>query len=272
MKGAKKIDKTWIGILLAAVAAVAGPFGLAVGIHSHPVGHHSHPIPLPRIVLEKTADHPRVPIGDLNGYAVTVTNVSPILRGVVLELIDTLPEGFEYLDGSTSGAIVEDPVVDGRKLRWRGPFHLNHSSSMEFHFEVRVSTRPGRYFNVMDGRVRRPFTVTGTGQTAPILVGVATELVARASLLRDAEPALKYTARLTSRGRPLANKLIEFSVFASPIPSGSLICSAVTNSNGVAECTGVIELIKGVPRLGWEAVFEGGGIYAPSSDHGDLIE
>lgn len=271
MKRLRKLDKIWIGIAVAGIAALAGPFGLAVGNHSHPVGHHSHPIPIPRIDLSKEADDWNTEVGQVNGYTVTATNIARI-RGTVLEFIDTLPEGFQYLRGSTSGAITDDPVVDGRKLRWAGPFRINANSAMSFHFEVRVSRIPGRYLNVMDARVRRPFLVNGTGRTAPILVGVQTELFAQPALIKNGNPRLKFSARLTSRGRPLGGKEIYFSARGPAGVTGGLICYALTNANGVAECTGVVELSKAVIALGYEAAFEPWeGIYAPSSDHGDLI-
>ncbi|MGH2830005.1 MAG: DUF11 domain-containing protein, partial [Actinomycetota bacterium] len=209
MKLRSRIDRTWIGIAVAAVAALAGPLGLAVGYHSHPVGHHSHPVPAPRFDLDKVVDQYNVRVGATNGYTVIVRNLG-VIRGTLLEIVDTLPEGFQYLPGSTSGAILDDPVVQGRKLRWAGPFRLNGNTNMSFHFEVRAPQRPGRYYNVVDGRARPPFIVLGTGLTAPMLVGVRTELFARPAILEDGQTRLKFSARLTSRGRPLGGKWVDF--------------------------------------------------------------
>ena len=262
----RTIDRVWLGIALAAAMAIAGPFGLAVGFHSHPVGTHSHPVEVPRVTLSKWADEWNTPVGGTNGYTINGYNYTG-KPAVLTELVDTLPEGFTYLNGSTSGEILRDPIVDGRKLRWRKQITVRPWSGFSIHFEVRVSNRPGVYRNVIDGKVRPPALVFGSGPTAQIVVGVPTELHAQAALIKGDALRLKFSARLTSRGRPLGGQIVDFRTGAA---SG---CYAYTNSDGVAECTGVAPLAGSVASLGYDAAFEPWyGIYAPSYDHGDLIE
>lgn len=272
MKRRTPLDKIWIGIIIAGIAAAVPPLGLAVGFHSHPVGHHSHPAPTPRVSLSKWADFWNVEVGARNGYTIAAyNNVRRDAR--VTEFIDTLPEGFEYRRGSTSGDILADPVIQGRKLYWRGNFRVRPGSSFRFHFEVKVAKKPGWYYNVADVRVRRPFIGTGTGPTAGILVGIQTQLVAKAVVIQGGTPQLKFSARLTTLkgGKPLGGQYIQF--YASPgLGLISAFCSAYTNSDGVAECSGPTELVSAVLALGYDAYFEPWyGIYAPSYDHGDLI-
>ncbi|HEX9696819.1 MAG TPA: hypothetical protein VGB64_10980 [Actinomycetota bacterium] len=258
-----------VALLIAAVAAVAGPFRLAVGFHSHPVGQHSHPMTVPYVSLYKYADDWVSTSRAINGYTITASNYSPI-AGVLTEIIDTLPEGFEYLPGSTSGRITDDPIIDGRKLRWKKRIEVRGYTSL-LRFEVRVASKPGRYHNVVDAKIKQPGIVNGTGATAQILVGAPTELFAQAALIKDGTLRVKFSARLTTKGRPLAAKWIDF---RTDVPTGG--CQAMTNADGVAECTGVLEMASAAASLGYEAEFYPDwwsyDIYAPASDHGDLIE
>ncbi len=265
----RKIDRMWIGMMVAAAVAIAGPLGLAVGFHSHPIGHHSHPVPVYSYVYaSKTVDSRQVRVGETTGYTVMIRN-SGGTATTVTEVIDTLPLGFEYLPGSTSGALLADPVVDGRKLRWKARKALGGSASFSFHFDVRVSRRPGVYRNVVDVRATKPSIVEGSGPTAPVYVGVPTELEAVAALMKDGSLRLKLSARLTSSGRPVAGQPVTFTTTDSPLT----YCMAYTNGNGVAECTGAQVLAGTIASLGYEAAFEPwSGIYGPAWDHGDLIE
>lgn len=259
-------------LVLAAAAAVAGPFKLAVGYHSHPVGRHSHPMTVPYVGLHKYADAYWTEVRQTVGYTVTAYNHSP-LQGIITELIDTLPDGFEYVPGSTSGRIVADPVVDGRKLRWRIKLTVGQGYSTLLRFEARASNKPGRYYNVVDGRIRAPGIINGSGPSAMVLVGAPTELFAQAALMKDDRLRLKFSARLTTRGKPLAGRWVDFRTTPAYVNSG---CSAMTNADGVAECTGVLPLATAVASLGYEAEYNPYwwyyDYYAPSSDHGDLIE
>lgn len=265
--------KVAIALIIAATAALAGPFRLAVGFHSPPVGHHSHPTDAPYITLFKYAGSWQVETGQILSYTIYANNYSPI-TGTLAEIVDTLPEGFEYVPGSTTGRILADPVVDGRKLRWKKRMDLAHGHHQLLRFEARASSRPGRYYNVVDGKIKGPGVVNGSGATAAVIVGAPTELEAAAVLLKDGSLRLKFSARLTSRGRPLAGQWIDFRTQGSPYTYVG--CSAATNSQGVAECTGAIPLATSIAALGYEAEFNPywweDSFYAPASDHGDLIE
>lgn len=274
MKRRTRLDKVWIGIVVAGIAAAVPPLGLAVGFKSKPVGHHSHPRPVPRISLDKWADDWNVMVGQRTGYTISAYNNTD-KDGRIREIIDTLPEGFSYLPGSTSGDIHADPVVNGRKLTWSGNFRVSPGwGTFQFHFEVRASEHPGYYLNVADLVVSGNFEASGTGQTAGILVGIPTELEATGLILEGGSPRLKFSARLTARGRPVAGKWVQFSASLGTPVAGSTYCGAATNADGVAECTSPADVVIGVASLGYDAYFEDWwwGEYAPSYDHADLIE
>lgn len=270
MRRRSPVDKIWIGLVAAAVAAAVPPIGAAVGFHSRPVGRHSHPAPAPRVELFKWADDWNVQVGQRTGYNIYAYNNQDRKTATVTEIIDTLPAGFSYLAGSTSGDITKDPVVEGRKLIWRGKFKVEPGYTFGFHFEVRASRHPGWYSNVADVVVNKPFTGEGTGQTATILVGIPTELHASAVLLKGTTPRMKFSARLTAGGKPVAGEWIDFSAGVYP---ASTYCGAPTNADGIAECTGPEELVSSILSLGYNAYyFNYWGIYGPSFDRGDLIE
>lgn len=265
----RRIDRVWIGLALAAAVAIAGPFGLAVGFHSPPVGNHSHPAEVPAATLYAYPDEWNSMPGDANGYSINIYNFTskPV---EVTKLVNTLPEGFRYVPDSTTGFMQDEPVVSGRRLTWNVSLSLSPYQSRNMHFEVRVPRRPGIYRNVMDGTATPPGVVYGTGPSATIVVGVPTKLVAEAAVLQDGAPTLRFSARLTANGMPLGGREVYFRTDGLT-PGG--YCWAYTNSDGVAECSSPLNTSAAIASLGYEAAFEPwGGLYAPSYDHGNLIE
>lgn len=126
---------------------------------------------LPPPTVSKTADAASSPVGGTNGYTITLTN--PNDEAVpVDEISDTLPDGFSYVDGSTTGAVTDDPSVEGQTLTWdaaEGPLlSVPVSGSSSLSFDVTVADSPGEYFNEASFQAGED---TGTtGPTAPITV------------------------------------------------------------------------------------------------------
>ena len=127
------------------------------------------PLGLEALVTSKTADSPTSVAGSQNGYTITIENPNP--DPVTLNSItDTLPAGFSYVLGSTSGVTTSDPSVNMQMLTWSGPFVVAANSSVSLHFSVIVASIPGDYFNEAGGQADGGYTVTGTGPTAQITV------------------------------------------------------------------------------------------------------
>lgn len=127
--------------------------------------------PLGRVPLttSMTADSPTAIGGGSNGYTITIHN--PNTTAVTLtDVTDTLPSGFSYIPGSSSGATVADPSIVGQNLAWAGPIPVPASGDISIHFNVTVSTTPGEYFNNAGGNATG-FTVAPSGDTAKITVG-----------------------------------------------------------------------------------------------------
>ncbi|MDP8970706.1 MAG: cell wall-binding repeat-containing protein [Actinomycetota bacterium] len=121
------------------------------------------------LTTTKAADDTASEPGGRNGYTITVTN--PNKTAAVLETIfDELPEGFDYVEGSTTGLTTEDPQVSGRRLTWQEPGSVPAEGATALHFAVEVFTAEGTFFNNA-GASSPQFAVTPTGDSAPITIG-----------------------------------------------------------------------------------------------------
>jgi uncharacterized repeat protein (TIGR01451 family) len=120
------------------------------------------------LTTAKTADQSAVSAGGQDGYTITLGN--PNASGVqVASISDTLPSGFAYASGSTTGATTSNPTISGQTLTWTGPFTDPAAGSISIHFDVTASSSPGTYFNNATGDAGS-FSVVPTGNTAPVTV------------------------------------------------------------------------------------------------------
>ncbi len=119
------------------------------------------------LTMQKTADSASAPAGGTNGYTILVHN--PNEEAVNVDSItDTLPAGFVYVSGSTTGATTSDPV-GGTTLTWTGPFPVSGGGDLTLHFAVNVNTQPGEYMNQATAQAGS-LTVVPTGPTAAVTV------------------------------------------------------------------------------------------------------
>ena len=83
------------------------------------------------LVTSKTADSGTSLPGSQNGYTITIQN--PNVDSVTLNSItDTLPAGFSYVLGSTSGVTTSAPSVSGQMLTWSGSFVVGETAPSRF--------------------------------------------------------------------------------------------------------------------------------------------
>ena len=87
---------------------------------------------------------------------------------------DSLPAGFVYKPGSTSGAVPAEPAVSGggRELRWNAPGIVPAGGSLRLHFDVTVANAAGEYLNEATAAASG-FAVEPSGPTAKVTVEVA---------------------------------------------------------------------------------------------------
>ncbi len=95
------------------------------------------------IATASTPDATTVNSGAQTGYTVTLTNagVAPV---TLSQIVDTLPAGFSYTAGSTTGATTANPTVSGSTLTWNGTFVVPGATatapgSITLHFGVRTA-------------------------------------------------------------------------------------------------------------------------------------
>jgi uncharacterized repeat protein (TIGR01451 family) len=124
------------------------------------------------VTLAIVADAPSVQPGATTGYAVTLTN--PNAQDVAVSNLGvTLPVGFSYQPGSTTGTVTADPQVGGASpllLTWAGPIDVPGNESTSLHFAATASASPGAYAAGVSANVDVPFTLAVTNATAPITV------------------------------------------------------------------------------------------------------
>jgi uncharacterized repeat protein (TIGR01451 family) len=131
------------------------------------------PLGVAALVTTKAADVATSAPGATNGYTITISNSND---GSILlnSVTDTLPAGFSYHVGSSTGVTTTDPAVSGQSLTWTVSAQVPANGSVTLHFNVSVATAPGTYTNQAGGTATGT-TVTGSGATAPITVpGAAT--------------------------------------------------------------------------------------------------
>ena len=124
--------------------------------------------------MSKTADQASVAPGAADGYTITVSN-STNAAVSLSSITDTLPAGFSYVAGSSTGLTTADPTVSGQTLTWPEPLSVPAATgatpgTATLHFGVTVSDTPGTYTNSATAEADG-LTVVPTGDTAPIAVG-----------------------------------------------------------------------------------------------------
>lgn len=131
------------------------------------------PLGIAALVATKTADAATSAPGATNGYTITISNPNNASI-TVSSITDTLPAGFGYNVGSTTGATTADPAIAGQSLSWSVSVTVPANGSITLLFNVTVATAPGTYTNEAGGTATGT-AVTSSGATAPITVpGTAT--------------------------------------------------------------------------------------------------
>ncbi len=121
------------------------------------------------LITTKTADAASATAGGSDGYTITVSNPNSA-AATLNSVTDTLPAGFTYTAGSSTGATTADPTIAASTLTWAGPIAVPPAGTAVIHFNVTVSSVAGTYNNQATADAGAD-TVVGTGPTAPITVG-----------------------------------------------------------------------------------------------------
>ncbi len=170
------------------------------------------------LVTSKTAATPTAAAGTTDAYTVTITN--PGSTDVPLtKITDTLPTGFTYRAGTTTGATTAEPSVTGQTLTWNlSGVVAPRGGSVSLTFGVDLPCTPGTFTNDAGGDatgvpvapVEDTAPVTITGPCAPD-GPAASGLTASSAATQHSDPA-SLTSVLTAAGAPLAGRPVVFSL------------------------------------------------------------
>jgi uncharacterized repeat protein (TIGR01451 family) len=155
------------------------------------------PLGVVPLTTAKTAAQASVAPGAADSYTITVSNPNTI-EATLASITDTLPAGFSYTSGSTTGVTTSNPGVVGQVLTWTGPFTVAASGSISLTFGVTVSSTPDTYYNVAGATANGQFTVVGTGPTAPVTVTGTTPQPAHLTLAKTVDNTGGGTALATA--------------------------------------------------------------------------
>lgn len=125
--------------------------------------------PPPALKATLTADSATTIPGGTDGYTISIAN-SGAASVVVNSITLTLPSGFHYLPGTTSGITSANPAINGATLTWSGAFTVPAGGKISLHLRVDASATPGSY-QAQVGGTAGATPITGSGLTATITVG-----------------------------------------------------------------------------------------------------
>ena len=191
------------------------------------------PLGVAPLATTKNADSATVAPGGTDGYTITIHNPNAG-AATVNSITDTLPAGFAYAAGSTTGATTSNPSISGQTLTWSGSFVAAGGGDVTLHFNVTASSTPGTYTNNAGGEAGA-VTVAPTGATAPVTVQAvarqATSLTVAAAT-GDFADATTVSAVLTvsSTSTPIPGKSVTLTL------NGVESCTATTDATGKASC------------------------------------
>jgi uncharacterized repeat protein (TIGR01451 family) len=219
------------------------------------------------LAVTKTADSPTAAVAGADGYTIVVNN--PNSGGVTVNSIsDTLPAGFIYTPGSTTGVTSSNPTVSGQTLTWNGPFAVPGSGSVTLHFGVTVSSTTGTFRNSASADAGA-VTVASADATAPITVTRAQPTITTAatssSITATTNPPVSDTATLANGVAPTGT--LTFTAYG-PNDTG---CTGPIAFTGTATVSGNGAYTSGpfaAPALGtyqWVVSYDGNAGNFPAS-------
>ena len=118
--------------------------------------------------MSKATSTPLVAPGGTVNYTITVGNGGNI-PATLTSITDTLPAGFTYVSGSTTGVTTSDPGISGQDLTWSGSFNVPAAGNVTLQFSATASSTPGDYLNNAGGTADNA-PVSPSGPTAEVTV------------------------------------------------------------------------------------------------------
>ena len=130
-----------------------------------------------KISIVYTTSTPTVTAGDQVDYTIEISNTSKSWV-LVTAVASWLPEGFTYINNSSTGSTSENPSIGGNQLTWSTWWLLWSNQSVMLHFSALASTTAGTFDSYaatagyrFDQSNAGPTYVTVNGiETSPLLI------------------------------------------------------------------------------------------------------
>ncbi|GAA1973100.1 hypothetical protein GCM10009798_37900 [Nocardioides panacihumi] len=120
------------------------------------------------LVTTKSVDASTVGVGDQVHYTIKLTNPGAVAAHVT-QISDTLPAGFAYVTGTTTGATTADPTQAAGTLTWPVSATVAGGGAVTLTFAATAGATAGTYYNNATGQASDDFVVP-SGDTAPVTV------------------------------------------------------------------------------------------------------
>lgn len=125
----------------------------------------------PSVTTSKVVNNASVVSGTNVTYTITITN-SGAGDGWVTTVKDTLPSGFTYVTGTTTGLTTSDPNISGQNLTWSGLWTVPRkvggaNGTLTLGFQAKALGSYGTYYNNI-AVLGANFTTVTSGSTAPV--------------------------------------------------------------------------------------------------------
>jgi uncharacterized repeat protein (TIGR01451 family) len=200
------------------------------------------------LTIDTTPQSTTAVTGSVVSYRVVVSNLHNDLLVNLRSITHTLPPGFSYVPGSTSGFTNGEPTVNGRVLTW----NLNERLSSEvvaLEFDVRVSSVPGDYVHQTRADAN-PQVVVASTEGAAVTVTPIPNVEPTAPAVTVGGVALVRTASAA----PLAPRAAAF--------TGATVLGTSIQRSGQLPATGIDP--QGLLALGWGLLSAGSGLMGVS--------
>jgi uncharacterized repeat protein (TIGR01451 family)/fimbrial isopeptide formation D2 family protein len=128
-------------------------------------------------------------------YTITLTSVSNSAT-TVTSIVDTLPAGFSYKAGSTTGLTTVNPSIIGQTLTWSGSWTVPANGTATLNFQAITPNTRGTFTN--SATASGPgFAAVSTGNTASLQIVSPVMSFSKTADKTDAAPGSTITYTLT---------------------------------------------------------------------------
>lgn len=169
------------------------------------------------VAIAKIANPTQTVAGGLATYTITLTN-SGAISASATSVQDTIPAGFSYVAGTSTGLTTTNPGILGQTLTWSGNWTISPGASAQLAFNVKSPTASGTYYNQAQVSGSN-FSTAVTGDTAAVKVTAPLMMLTKSVDQGTVLPAgqLLYQTRYRNLGDAQA---VNF-VISDPLPAGT---------------------------------------------------